>query len=134
MPGHSAHGTIDDLQLVFPEIGYAADRPKKRSARKAVATTYHANPGPGECSERKAGAATYRVNPGPECSEQKAAATTNHADPGLIYTRPQNSTDATRARSRRSNSHIVAAAIPKRLELLVKVRPKVLRELLGCSW
>jgi hypothetical protein len=30
--------------------------------------------------------------------------------------------------------HANAAAIPKRLELLVKVRPKVLRELLGCSW
>jgi len=85
MPGLSAHGTIDDLQLVFPEIGYAADRPKERSEQKAtVAGTNHSKPCPGECSARKAIAATCHVNPGPECSEQKTAAATNHADPGLI--------------------------------------------------
>jgi hypothetical protein len=31
VPGLSAHGTIDNLQLVFPEIGRAADRPRECS-------------------------------------------------------------------------------------------------------
>ena len=44
----SAHGTIDNLQLVFPEIGRAADRAKEYSEQKAaIAATRHA---PGHAS------------------------------------------------------------------------------------
>src|SRR6516162_6573713 len=51
VPGLSAHGTIENLQLVFPGIGRAADRPGEYSEQKAtVEATNHADPDPGECS------------------------------------------------------------------------------------
>jgi hypothetical protein len=96
MPGLSAHGTIENLQLVFPEIRRAAERPGECSEQKAasaatnradpgprdcfaaVAATSHANAGAGECSA--AVAAINYVNAGPgERFEQKAA--TSRADP-----------------------------------------------------
>src|SRR5271170_3493312 len=93
VPGLSAHGTIDNLQLVFPEIGRAAERPGECSA--AIAATNRADPGPRECSaaiaatsdanpdsrERPAAvAATNSANPGPgQCSEEKSA--TSRANP-----------------------------------------------------
>jgi len=76
VPGLSAHGTVDNLQLVFPEIGRATDRPKERSEQKAaIAATNHANPGRGAGSEQTtAVAATNYASPDPgKCPEQTAA-------------------------------------------------------------
>jgi hypothetical protein len=88
--------SIATLQLVFPGIGRAAERPEECSQPKAtIAATSDADPGPGECSaaidatsdanpdsgERSAAvAATNCANPGPgECSEHKTA--TSRANP-----------------------------------------------------
>jgi hypothetical protein len=83
VPGLSAHGTIDNLQLVFPEIGRAAERPEECPQPKAaIAATNRADPGPGECSAAIAAAvaATNYANPGPgKCSEQKTS--TSRANP-----------------------------------------------------
>jgi hypothetical protein len=96
VPGLSAHETIDNLQLVFPEIGRAAERPEECPQPKAaIAATNRADPGAGECSaavaatsdanpdsrERPAAvAATNYANPGPgKCSEQKTS--TSRANP-----------------------------------------------------
>lgn len=96
MPGLSPQGTIDNLQLVFPEIGPAAERPGECSQPKAaIAATNRADPGPGQCSpaiaaigdanpdsrERPAAvAATNYANPGPgQCSEEKPS--TSRANP-----------------------------------------------------
>jgi hypothetical protein len=96
VPGLSAHGTIDNLQLAFPEIGSAAERPGECSLPKAaIAVTNRADPGPGECSAAIAAisdanpdsrarpaavAATNYANPDPgQCSEEKPA--TSRANP-----------------------------------------------------
>jgi hypothetical protein len=79
VPGLSPQGTIDNLQLVFPEIGPAAERPGECSQPKAaIAATNRADPGPGQCSP--AIAAIGDANPGPgQCSEEKSA--TSRANP-----------------------------------------------------
>jgi len=85
VPGLAAHGIIDNLQLVFPELGRAAECPKECSKQKAaIPGTNQANSSPGKCSEQEAAiAATIRASPGPgECTEQTATvAATDHANP-----------------------------------------------------
>ena len=49
VPGLAAHGTIDNLQIVFPELGRAAGRPGECSEQKATGEAI-ADPDPGECS------------------------------------------------------------------------------------
>ena len=85
VPGLSAHGAVDNLQLVFPEIGRTTDRPKKLSEQEAsVAATNYAGPSRGECLEQTAAVAANNCA-GPsrgEWLEQTAAvAATNCADP-----------------------------------------------------
>jgi hypothetical protein len=80
VPGLRAHGTIDNLQFVFPEIGRTAERRGECSKQKAVPAS------PGKCSEQQAAiVAANRTSPGPgECSEPKeAVAATNRANPRL---------------------------------------------------
>jgi hypothetical protein len=64
VPGLAAHETIDNLQLVFPELGCAAECPRECSKRKAaVPGTNQANSSPGKCSEQEAAiAATNHAN------------------------------------------------------------------------
>jgi hypothetical protein len=85
VPGLAAHGIIDNLQLVFPELGLAAECPKECSKQKAaISGTNQANSSRGKCSEQEAAiAATIRASPGPgECTEQRATvAATDHANP-----------------------------------------------------
>src|SRR6516162_7059376 len=53
VPGLAAHGIIDNLQLVFPELGRAAECPKECSKQKAaIPGTNQANSSPGKCSEQ----------------------------------------------------------------------------------
>jgi hypothetical protein len=85
VPGLAAHGTIDNLQLVFPELGRAAECPRECSKQKApVPGTNQANSSPGKCFEQEATiAATIRASPGPgECTKQRATvAASNHTNP-----------------------------------------------------
>jgi hypothetical protein len=100
VPGLSAHGTIDNLQLVFPELGRAAECPRECSKQKAaVPGTNQANSSPGKCFEQEAAiAATIRASPDPgECTEQKSHRRRQQTRQSLIKlrgqnTRPQNST------------------------------------------
>jgi hypothetical protein len=76
VPGFSAHGPVDNLQLVFPEIGRAIHQPKERSEQKAaIAGANHANSSRGECSEQTGtAAATNCASPKPgKCPLRTAA-------------------------------------------------------------
>jgi hypothetical protein len=84
VPGLAAHETIDNLQLVFPELERAAGCPRECSKQKAaVPSTNQANSSPGKCSDQEANiTATIRASPGPgESTEQRATvAATNYAN------------------------------------------------------
>jgi hypothetical protein len=73
VPGLTACGTIDNLQLVFPEIGRAADSPERSRQKAAVIAADYANPSSGECFA--AIVTTRRANPSPgKCSAPDRAA------------------------------------------------------------
>ena len=79
--GLSAHAAINNLQLVFPELGRALDYPEERSEQKAeVAPSDRVDAGPGERQTAPV-APSDRVDPGPGERQTTAVSATNQAGP-----------------------------------------------------